>query len=222
MAKRYAIIVAGGSGSRMGTELPKQFLPLAGRTILLHTLETFHRFDAEMALIVVLPKTQLATWTQLYEAAEADLPLQLVPGGETRFQSVKNGLAQITEPGVVGIHDGVRPLVSLETLQAAYTEAERSGTAIPVIPLVESIRAVTDAGNEARNRDDYRLVQTPQCFQSELLQAAYQQDYRSAFTDDASVVEAAGNSVTLVPGNKENIKITTPIDLILAQALLNS
>lgn len=218
--KRYAVIVAGGKGLRMGSELPKQFLCIGGRPILMHTLEAFHRFDEAMQLILVLPHDHQPLWHKLCEEHAFSLPHLLADGGETRFHSVKNGLAQITEDGVVAIHDGVRPFVSKEVLERCFTAAVTRKAVLPVIPIVDTVRELTAEGSLTVDRNAYKLVQTPQVFNVTLLKAAYEQPFTPFFTDDASVVEALGRQITLVEGNRENIKITTPFDLKIAEALL--
>ena len=182
--KKYAIIVAGGKGLRMGTEVPKQFLPIGGKPVLMRTLEAFHAYDAAMDLIVVLPVDQQAYWDRLCHDQGFAVPHRVADGGATRFHSVRNGLALVGDDGLVAVHDGVRPFVAREVIEA-----------------------------------DYKLVQTPQVFRTALLKSAYRQPYSERFTDDASVVEAMGVSVALVPGNRENIKITTPFDIRVAEAL---
>lgn len=218
--KRFAVIVAGGKGLRMGSELPKQFLCIGGRPILMHTLEAFHRFDEAMQLILVLPHDHQPLWHKLCEEHAFSLPHLLADGGETRFHSVKNGLAQITEDGVVAIHDGVRPFVSKEVLERCFTAAVTRQAVLPVIPIVDTVRELTAEGSLTVDRNAYKLVQTPQVFNVTLLKAAYEQPFTPFFTDDASVVEALGRQITLVEGNRENIKITTPFDLKIAEALL--
>ena len=230
--KRYAIIVASGKGLRMGGEVPKQFLPIGDdKPVLMYTLQTFNSFDPQMRLIVVLPADQQDTWQELCSKHECSIPHQVATGGETRFHSVKNGLALIPNEAdaVVGVHDGVRPFVSLEVLQRCYELAEEKQAVIPVVPVVETIRKITDNPNEIAGqaqrsitvpRTDYRLVQTPQVFNIALLKSAYDQPYTDAFTDDASVVEAMGHPVWLTEGNRENIKLTTPFDLKIADSLL--
>ena len=215
----YIIIVAGGKGLRMGTDIPKQFLPIGGKPVLMRTIERFRNYSPTLGIILVLPKTQQEYWRELclkYNFTEEYL---LADGGETRFHSVKKGLGLIpdNEKGVVGVHDGVRPFVSIDVIRRCYTFAHEQGPVIPVIPVVETLRHVTEG---TKPRSDYRLVQTPQVFDIQLLKTAYKQDYSDAFTDDASVVEALGHPVGLVDGNRENIKITTPYDLKIAETLL--
>ncbi len=218
--KKYAVIVAGGSGSRMKSEVAKQFIEIGGLPILMHTVNAFKLFDSAIQIILVLPKEQKKYWNILREKFRFDIDHQVVDGGETRYHSVKNGLALIKEAGIIGVHDGVRPFVSQETLQNTYQKAEKYGNAIPVIDAFESIRQTNSTGNLALNRRTIKLVQTPQVFQSEQLLKAYQTPFKTDFTDDASVVEAAGNKINLVEGNRENIKITTPFDLKIAETLL--
>lgn len=218
--KHTALIVAGGKGLRMGSELPKQFLPIGGKPVLMHTLEAFHRFDSAIDLILVLPEEQQGYWKQLCEKHRFTIRHLIVNGGETRFHSVKNGLALVSGGGLVGVHDGVRPFVSQEVIRRCYDRAATEKAVIPVVDVVETVRQVTESGSRTVNRDDYKLVQTPQVFDSDLLRRAYAQDFMPFFTDDASVVEAMGVPVYLVEGNRENIKLTTPFDLKIATALL--
>ncbi|WP_294480026.1 2-C-methyl-D-erythritol 4-phosphate cytidylyltransferase [uncultured Bacteroides sp.] len=218
--KKYAIIVAGGKGLRMGGDLPKQFLPIGGKPVLMHTLEVFRKYDATLQLILVLPREQQQFWKQLCEEHHFAVDYTVADGGETRFHSVKNGLALVQAPGLVGVHDGVRPFVSIDVIRRCYDLAEQHKAVIPVIDIVETVRHLTDAGSETVNRSDYKLVQTPQVFDVELLQKAYAQEFTPFFTDDASVVEAMGVPVHLAEGNRENIKITTPFDLKVGSALL--
>ena len=217
--KKYIIIVAGGKGLRMGGDIPKQFLPVCGKPVLMRTLEAFHAYDASMRLILVLPVSQQAYWKQLCEEYQFELVHEIANGGETRFHSVKNGLALVKEDGLVGVHDGVRPFVSQEVITRCYEEAVSLKAVIPVIGVVETVRHLTEEGSETVPRDQYKLVQTPQVFDVTLLRRAYQQEYTDLFTDDASVVEALGEKVYLVEGNRENIKLTTPFDLKLAELL---
>ena len=220
--KKYVIIVAGGKGLRMGSELPKQFLPIGGRPVLMHTLEAFRKYEATLQIILVLPKEQQDFWKQLCEEYHFDVGHLIADGGETRFHSVKNGLAYVTTPGLVGVHDGVRPFVSREVIARCYELAAEKKAVIPVIDVVETVRHLKGEESVTVSRDEYKLVQTPQVFDADLLKQAYEQPYTSFFTDDASVVEAMGVSVYLAAGNRENIKITTPFDLKIAAALLDS
>lgn len=216
----YALIVAGGKGLRMGGDLPKQFLPIGGKPVLMRTLEAFYTCNPEMRIILVLPCSQQPYWAQLCEEHCFSLPHTVADGGETRFHSVKNGLACVTAPGLVGVHDGVRPFVSQEVITRCYTLAAEKKAVIPVIDVVETVRHLEREGSVTVNREDYKLVQTPQVFDAELLKQAYEQPYAPFFTDDASVVEAMGVPVHLTAGNRENIKITTPFDMKIAAALL--
>ncbi len=217
---RHVIIVAGGKGLRMGGEIPKQFLPIGGRPVLMRTLETFYSFDSSIHIILVLPVSQQAYWKELCEVYHFTLPHDIADGGETRFHSVKNGLVYVKGEGLVGVHDGVRPFVSREVIAGCYGEAQSRKAVIPVIDVVETVRHITESGSETVPRNNYKLVQTPQVFDIQLLKDAYNQEYTDAFTDDASVVEAMGKEVYLVQGNRENIKLTTPFDLKIAEVLI--
>ncbi len=221
MMKKQLIIVAGGKGLRMGGEVPKQFLPVNGKPVLMLTIETFHRFDPGMKIILVLPKEQQAYWNDLCTEYQFRIPYLLADGGDTRFHSVKNGLALADDDGLIGVHDGVRPFVSQEVISRCFDTANINKAAIPVIDVVETIRKISGEQSETVDRNSYKLVQTPQVFITSLLKKAYGQEYTPLFTDDASVVEAMGMKVTLVEGNRENIKITTPFDMIIAKALAN-
>ncbi|MCA6361513.1 MAG: 2-C-methyl-D-erythritol 4-phosphate cytidylyltransferase [Bacteroidetes bacterium] len=218
--KKAVIVVAGGSGSRMNAAIPKQFLLLNGKPVLIHTLEKFALFDATMQVVLVLPENEFGRWEELKrQFGSGGFDVQLAKGGTTRFESVKNGLALVTAD-VVGVHDAVRPLVSIETIARAFGAAVSHGSGIPAVPLTDSIRRVEGDTSLAASREAFRLVQTPQCFRSDVLKNAYQQVFRPHFTDDASVVEASGKSITLTEGNKENIKLTTPSDMVVAEALM--
>ena len=234
----YIIIVAGGKGLRMGSDVPKQFLPVGGLPVLMHTIKRFREYSQEMQIILVLPEAQQDYWHGLCKEYAFDVEYMLANGGETRFHSVKNGLDMIPDDaeGVVGVHDGVRPFPALEVIDRCYETAKETEAVIPVIPVVETLRHIVNVNCDsvavnsvAVNinsitvpRNDYRLVQTPQTFTVSLLKKAYMQPYNDNFTDDASVVEAMGRSITLVEGNRENIKITTPFDLTVAEALFNA
>lgn len=221
--KKYAIIVAGGKGLRMGGELPKQFIPVEGRPVLMRTLDAFHAFDSAMEIILVLPRDHQPYWQELCAEYQFAVPHRIADGGATRFHSVQSGLALADEAeALIAVHDGVRPFVSPEVIEACYREAEAHGAVVPVIPIVETVRHLLLEGSETVSRDAYRLVQTPQTFRASLLRRAYEQPFCEAFTDDASVVEALGHVVHLVEGNRENIKLTTPYDLIVAKALVES
>ncbi|KAA6433260.1 2-C-methyl-D-erythritol 4-phosphate cytidylyltransferase [Rufibacter glacialis] len=220
--KQYAVVVAGGSGSRMQATQPKQFLPIAGQPVLMHTLRKFQAYDPGMQLVVVLPEAEISTWQELCARHQFTLPHQVVAGGNSRFQSVKNGLAALAEEedGLVAVHDGVRPFIDNDILTSAYATAAQSGAAVVAVSLKDSIRQVRGGTSKAVDRSAYRLVQTPQCFRLPLLRKAYAQPEIPLFTDDASVVERFGHKIVLVEGSFRNIKLTTPEDLILAEAFL--
>lgn len=221
--KRYAIIVAGGSGSRMNAGIPKQFILLKGLPILIHTINRFCDFDSSIHIILVLPKSHIAHWEELCKEYNFTLKHQIVSGGETRFHSVKNGLDAITETNVVvGIHDGVRPFVSNETLSFCFEGAEKSGNAVPAVAVSDSMRQVENSENSYLDRNHIKIIQTPQCFRIDVLKKAFLQNYSPSFTDDATVVEAIGEKINLVEGNASNIKITTPYDLKIAEVILSS
>jgi len=246
----YVIIVAGGKGLRMGSDIPKQFLPIGGRPVLMRTIERFRAYSADLQIILVLPEAQQDYWRQLCQDHHFEVEYQLANGGQTRFHSVQNGLALVPDDaeGVVGVHDGVRPFPSVEVIRNCYETAREKKAVIPVIPVVETVRHLTGDLTRGQEhcatraphrcssphvrsphvksvtvpRDEYRLVQTPQTFDIQLLKAANRQPYNDGFTDDASVVESYGHQITLVEGNRENIKITTPYDITVAEAIINS
>lgn len=220
--RNIAIIVAGGSGKRMQSSIPKQFLLLNGLPVLMHTLNRFYEFDPSIELILVLPEDQISYWQQLCKQYRFEVSHKIVTGGETRFHSVRKGIRAITGNGVVAIHDGVRPLIDKKTLQNCFVMAAEKGNAIPVVSVVESVREINGTANRAVNRENLALVQTPQCFQAEILNKAFTQDYCPDFTDDASVVEKTGLGINLCEGNRINIKITTPEDLQIAELLLKN
>ena len=236
--------MAGGKGLRMGSDIPKQFLPIGGKPVLMRTLERFREYSPTLQIILVLPKTQQDYWQELCKEYDFPLPVTkslpqqggagdgsylLADGGETRFHSVQHGLALIPDDaeGVVGVHDGVRPFPSIEVIARCYETARTAKAVVPVIPVVETLRQINipsrpegNGGGMTVPRGNYRLVQTPQTFDIQLLKAANRQPYNDGFTDDASVVEAYGHPITLVEGNRENIKITTPYDLRIAEVLI--
>lgn len=216
----YVVIVAGGSGKRMGAEIPKQFLELAGRPVLMHTIERFKSFNEGIEIITVLPENQLRHWVELQAKFKFSVPQTLVKGGSARFYSVRNGLEFVSVPGLVAIHDGVRPFVTIETIKKCFDTAEMLGNAIPAVTVAESLRMITETGSHPVNRLNIRQIQTPQVFNAELLKKAYRQDYKHEFTDDATVLESTGEKINLVEGNRENIKITNPEDLVISKALL--
>ena len=220
----YIVIVAGGKGLRMGSDIPKQFLPIGGKPVLMRTLERFREYSADLQIILVLPEAQQDYWRQLCEKYHFDVKYQLANGGQTRFHSVQNGLALVPDDaeGVVGVHDGVRPFPSIEVIRNCFETARTAKAVIPVIPVVETVRHLEGERSVTVPRDEYKLVQTPQTFDIQLLKAANRQPYNDGFTDDASVVESYGHEITLVECNRENIKITTPYDITIAEATLNS
>jgi 2-C-methyl-D-erythritol 4-phosphate cytidylyltransferase len=206
----------------MGSDIPKQFLPIGGKPVLIRTLERFREYSEDIQIILVLPEAQQDYWHQLCQEYHFDVEYTLANGGQTRFHSVQNGLAKVPDDaiGVVGVHDGVRPFPSIEVIRNCYTTAREKKAVIPVIPVVETVRHLEGEQSKTVPRDAYRLVQTPQTFDIQLLKAANRQPYNDGFTDDASVVEAFGYDITLVEGNRENIKITTPYDLKIAEVLI--
>lgn len=223
MDMNYVIIVAGGKGLRMGSDIPKQFLPIGGRPVLMRTIERFHDYSSELHVIVVLPKEQQAYWQKLCVDYHFGIPHQVADGGETRFESSRNGLALIPDDatGVVAIHDGVRPFVSPQVIDRCIEAAQEDFAAIPVMPMTSTLRYVDGRhGGHNVQRSDYREVQTPQVFDIQLAKQAFRQPYQESFTDDASVVENLGCQVVMVEGNRENIKLTTPYDLAVADFLM--
>lgn len=216
--EQVVIIVAGGKGLRMGSQTPKQFLEINGKAIIIHTIEKFKQALPSARLVLVLPKNELPRWQTLADKHKISR-VSCVAGGKTRFDSVKAGLTEVKSSSLVAIHDAVRPFVSIETIKDCMRAAEKNGAAIPVINLNDSIRKVTNDGSFAVDRSEYKLVQTPQCFKSEILVKAYAQNYQQHFTDDASVVESIGQKVRLTAGNHENIKLTNPADLKWATSL---
>lgn len=217
---QYVLIVAGGKGIRMGGDIPKQFLPIGGVPVLMRTMDAFYAYNQDIQIILVLPHDQQAFWLDLCRKHRFEHPYRIADGGETRFHSVKNGLALVETPALVGVHDGVRPFVSSDVIRRCYAEASQKHAVVPCVNVVETLRYVQEEGSVTVPRDEYRLVQTPQVFDATLLKKAYEQPYSPQFTDDASVVESMGMVVSLIEGNRENIKITTPFDLKIASALL--
>ena len=226
--KPYVIIIAGGKGLRMGSDLPKQFIPVKGRPLLMHTVEKFGDWNPNAEIVLVLPADHQPYWKMLCREIGCQVEHRIVAGGETRFHSVRNGLEAIrgeieqdAENVLIAVHDGVRPFVSTKVITACFEQASIKGAVVPVLPVVDSLREVDAQGkSKAVDRSRYYAVHTPQAFQADLLLRAYSQDYSPLFTDDASVVEATGVPVSTVPSNPENIKITTPLDLVIAKALL--
>ena len=219
----YAIIVAGGKGKRMNNDLPKQFIPLNGLPIMMHSILAFYKNEFKPQIILVIAETDLAYWQSLIEQYEFDIPHQIVFGGEERFHSVKNGLSKINnQNSIVAIHDAVRPLVSQKTISSCFKTALTKGNAIAAVPSKDSVRSLKNGLSKALNRSEIHLVQTPQTFQYHQLSKAYEQNFSINFTDDASVVEKAGFSAILENGDQFNFKITFPEDLIVAEVLLKS
>lgn len=221
MVNKYAIIVAGGSGSRMGSSLPKQFIEIGGEPILMRTLRAFHDTDKTTQIILVLPQSQITHWKELCDKHSFQIPHQVTQGGETRYHSVANGLKLVDAESLVAVHDGVRPFASPGLISRVYNNASENGASIPVIPAKDSIRRIENGKSVAVERSKYFLVQTPQCFKSEVIKTAYELPFKKSFTDDASVVEASGQDISLVEGEVGNIKITTPFDLRVAEAIIN-
>ncbi len=215
------IVVAGGTGTRMQSTIPKQFIEIKGKPILIHTIEKFLEFDEYMNVVVVVHKDFITDANFMLAEHFPDKNIQVVVGGETRYHSVKNGLNCIVNKNdVVGIHDAARPFVSVETIKRCFETAADKGNATPILPINESLRMVTNGINKAVSRDDYKIVQTPQCFIVSKIKEAFEQPYSPFFTDDATVLEGLDESINLVEGNIENIKITTPYDLKFAELYL--
>jgi 2-C-methyl-D-erythritol 4-phosphate cytidylyltransferase len=220
MQVKYAIIVAGGSGTRMNTEVPKQFMPVAGLPVLMHTLNTFHNHDKKISIICILPENDMDLWAELCEKYNFNTPLKIAKGGKTRFDSVRNGLDKIGDTGIVAVHDGVRPLIEPEIIAASYSIAALHGSAIAAVRLKESIREIDKDQTKTVDRSKFRLIQTPQTFKIPIIKKAYELATQTNFTDDASVVENAGYKISLFEGSYRNIKITTMEDLEVVNSLL--
>ncbi|MCW5900050.1 MAG: 2-C-methyl-D-erythritol 4-phosphate cytidylyltransferase [Flavobacteriales bacterium] len=217
---RSTIIVAGGSGTRLGGPVPKQFQTVQGKPLLMWTIEALHRFDPEMPLIVVLPKEHFDIWKALCMGHRFFVEHEVVAGGEQRWHSVKAGLAHVRGDGLVAVHDGVRPLVSVDLIARCFAAADRHAAAIPVVPVVPSIRETTADGSRALDRSRLLAVQTPQCFHTGLLRKAFELPYDPTFTDEATLVERIGMQVALVEGEENNLKVTTAMDMRLAELAL--
>ncbi len=219
--KKYVIIAAGGIGKRMISDTPKQFLCLKGIPILIRSISIFVNYDEKIQVILVLPSDQIAQWEEICKKYSVNIPHTIVAGGETRFHSVKNGLSHIQDNNcIIAVHDAARPLVSTNVIDQAFKCAEKKGSAIPFIPITDSIRIIENEISKPINRNKLVAIQTPQCFKGALIQEAYKQPYCVEFTDDATVVENMGTKISLINGNSENFKITTPLDLLFAEALL--
>lgn len=219
--KKFAVIVAGGAGTRMGADKPKQFLLLKGVPVICHTVKVFLEAFEDMQVVLVLPAENLAEYKTVINNSFTTGRLKIVTGGDTRFQSVKNGLAEVSDNAVVFVHDGVRCLVSRELIHRCYEQTIASGSAIPAIPSTDSIRILNDNNSEPFDRNRVMLVQTPQTFLSKLLLPAFTAEYKEQFTDEATVAEAAGITIHLIKGEETNIKITRPVDLLIAENILN-
>jgi len=218
--RRAVIIVAGGTGKRMGVEKPKQFLDLGGRPMIFHTIEIFLKYDNQIEVIVGLQDEYLDYWKNLCKDHSFKIIHRVSPGGKTRFHTVQNALPGLGENSVVAVHDAVRPLVSIDTIEGCFQTATSMGTAVPCIEIPDSVRRIEGKRNSPVDRSVLRMIQTPQVFQLKILKEAYKLKYRKGFTDDASVVEQAGYPVNLVAGNRENIKITTRTDYLMAEKIL--
>ncbi len=218
--KTYVIILAGGVGKRMNLDIPKQFIPIAGKPVIMHTIQRFRDYCPRLEIIVTLPNAHISLWKDLCNEFNFVTEHQIVRGGEERFYSVKNALARVPDDAVVLIHDGVRPLVSDKTIDRVRQRVIEKGNAIPYLPSPESIRKVSANGSKAVNRSEFVRIQTPQGFIAKDIKQAYNQDYSENFTDDASVFEAMGNSIEMVIGNNRNIKITQAIDLVIVESLM--
>lgn len=220
--KKYLIIAAGGTGVRMNTDIIKQFIILVYKPILMFTIDTFYKYDNSINIILALPENHIQLWKVLCIKHKFLIKHEIVVGGETRFHSIKNALEFVDNDSLVAIHDAVRPFVSIDTINNCFNKAESDGNAIPVIDVVESIRFADEKSNKPIDRTKIKIVQTPQVFHSNIIKKAYKKSKSSDFTDDASVLEALGHKINLVEGNKENIKITTPIDLLYGEVLLKN
>lgn len=221
MSHNNIIIVAGGKGLRMGSELPKQFIPIGGKPVLMHTIDAFYIFDKNINIVLVLPVSHQDYWRELCAEYKFTIPHKIANGGDTRFHSVKNGLSLIGDRGIVGIQDGVRPFGSQEMIKRCFDAAESYQAVIPVVNSTDSLREMLDdKQSKIIDRSTIRLVQTPQVFHTDVLKKAYDTDYKDSFTDDASVVEAMGLNIHLVEGEVTNIKITTPLDLKIGELIV--
>lgn len=217
----YVIITAGGIGSRMNSDIPKQFLLLKGKPVLMHSIERFYTYNNDIIIIISLPEKYISYWKELCNKFKFSIKHTVIKGGKTRFNSVKNALKGVLETGIVAVHDGVRPLVSGKTIENTFKTARIKGNAVAAQDIVFSIRKTEGTKNFAANRNEYKEIQTPQTFESELLKKAYNSEYLENFTDDATVIEHIGITVNLTEGNSENIKITTENDLLVAETLID-
>lgn len=220
--KKYAVIVAGGKGARMGAPIPKQFLPFLGKPLLCYAIEAFARAIPGIRLILVLPPDQLKSAEIVLKSYIGGIDVTVVEGGDTRYHSVQNGLKMVKNDGVVFVHDGARPLISHDLIHRCYQQAHTKGSAIPAIPLSDSVRMIENGCSRAIDREMLRIIQTPQTFRTELILPAFEQEYHPSFTDEATVVEANGTEIHLIDGIRDNIKITIPEDLTIAEVLLKA
>lgn len=220
--KKTVIIVAGGVGKRMKNEIPKQFLLLGGKPLLMHTVKRFYEYSSEIEIVIVLPANQAELWENLCGVHQFSCEHKVVAGGITRFDSVKNGLQKAEKEGLIAVHDGVRPFVSIDTITRVFNEAEKTGNAVPCMIMNETARMIDDDKSFTVNREKIRIIQTPQVFRADILIHAYETAKRNDFTDDASVVESSGIKINLTEGNKENIKITDPSDMKIAELILKN
>ena len=220
--KKYAVVVAGGRGMRMGAAVPKQFLPLLGKPLLCYAIQAFAATIKGIQIILVLPTDQLNSAKTVLKSYLGNIEVTTVAGGATRYESVQNGLKKVNDDGVVFVHDGVRPLLSPDLIQRCYHQAIDKGSAIPVVPVTESIRIIEGGVSRSINREQLRIIQTPQTFLTNIILPAFAQEYNPSFTDEANVVEAFGKSVHLIDGAMENIKVTTPEDMLIAETLLKA
>jgi 2-C-methyl-D-erythritol 4-phosphate cytidylyltransferase len=220
--EKFALIMAGGIGTRMKTGVPKQFIPINGLPVLMHSINKFRNHCQKLKIILVLPADYIDLWKQLCTEFNYKVEHQIVRGGQERFFSVKNGLNYVDNGALVAIHDGVRPFVSEKTIETVFETALDKGNAIPYTKPKDSLRYITNKGSKAVNRKEYVIIQTPQCFHSNIIKEAYEQDFKEHFTDDASVLENTGTVINLVEGNDENIKITLPSDIKIAEAILST
>ncbi len=218
--QKYAVIVAGGKGTRMGAIVPKQFLPLHGKPLLCHPIQAFADALPGIHIVLVLPPDQLGSARTVLRSYIGNINVTIVAGGETRYHSVQNGLKEVNDDGIVFVHDGARPLISTELIRRCYVRATENGSAIPAVPVTESVRMDENGISTPVNREQLRIIQTPQTFRTEIILPAFEQEYDPSFTDEATVVEAFGTKVYLVEGMRDNIKVTNPIDMIIAEALM--
>lgn len=218
--KKYVLIAAGGAGKRMDSAIPKQFIDIAGKPVLMHVFNAFLSYAPDIQFILALPETYNEDWEHLCRKHHFEIHHQQVTGGPTRFHTVKNGLRVVPDDSLVAIHDAARPLVSLATISRVFHFAQKFGNAIPVLKPIDSVRLVEGPGNRPLDREKIRMVQTPQCFHGLLIKKAYNKNYHESYTDDATVLESDGARLFLVDGNPENIKITTPADLVVAETLM--